>query len=283
MTASEATVANPTVVAPTVDAVAHFERLEARFDARLGVFAADTGSGAVVAHRPDERFAYASTFKALAAGVLLANTTEADLDEVVRYRGADLVAHSPVTSANATTGMPLGDLARAAVTQSDNTAANLVLERIGGVEGLEDALRAMGDQVTNPVRIEPALNQAVPGDARDTSSPRALATDLRAFALGDALDQQDRAVLNGWLRDSTTGDGLIRAGVPPGWDVGDKSGSGGYGTRNDIAVVRAPGRAPVVLAVLSHRDDKDAEHDDALVAEAAAVAVEALQRAAGPR
>ena len=265
-----------------IDAAADFEALEARFDARLGVFALDTGSGAVVEHRADERFAYASTIKALAAAVLLAQTTPADLDEVVRYGAADLVDFSPVTGPNGTAGMRLGELARASVTRSDNTAANLVLDRIGGPQGLEDALRAVGDRVTAPERAEPELNEAVPGDVRDTSTPRALATSLQAYALGGALDEQDRGVLNGWLRDNTTGDGLIRAGVPAGWEVGDKTGAGGYGTRNDMAVVRPPGKAPIVLAVLSSRADPDADHDDALIAEATRVAVRALSTAPGP-
>lgn len=254
-----------------------FERLEARFAARLGVFGVDTGSGRAVAHRADERFAYASTFKALAAAAVLADTTTAELDQVVRYAEDDLVRHSPVTGKHVGTGMTLRAIAEAAVRYSDNTAGNLLLERLGGPEGFERALRRLGDRVTDPERTETSLNEARPGDERDTSTPRALATDLRAYAVGDALGEEDRAVLVGWLRGNTTGDKLIRAGTPAGWQVGDKTGSGGYGTRNDIAVLWPPGGAPIVLAILSSRDQRDAEYDDALIAEAAKLAIGALR------
>lgn len=279
---AEPQAAAPAATAPAgnrAELAGRFTALEDEFGARLGVFAVDTASGRVVEHRADERFAYASTFKALAAGALLDQTTTAELDEVVRYRRADLVTYSPVTKTRVAQGMTLRELALAAVTVSDNTAANLILDRLGGPQGLEDALRELGDQVTDPERAETSLNQAVPGDVRDTSTPRALAGSLRAYALGDALDEPDRAVLNDWLRANTTGAKLIRAGLPADWQVGDKTGSGGYGTRNDIAVVRPPGAAPIVLAVLSTREQPDAKYDNALIARSAALVAEQL----GPR
>ncbi|WP_435830274.1 class A beta-lactamase [Micromonospora echinospora] len=272
-----AVASTPTAAAPSA-ADRSFGALEARFAARLGVFAIDTGSGATVTHRADERFAYASTFKALLAAALLDATTPAQLDRVVRYTRADLLAHAPVTREHVGTGMSLRDLADAAVRYSDNTAANLILAELGGPAGLARHLRALGDRTTKPVRTEPALNEATPGDERDTSTPRALATDLRAYVLGDALDAGDRALLTDWLRRNTTGDALIRAGVPAGWTVGDKTGTAAYGTRNDIAVLWPPEGAPIVLAVLSSRAAEDAEHDDALIAEATRVTLDALGR-----
>jgi beta-lactamase class A len=130
--------------------------------------------------------------------------------------------------------------------------------------------------VTSVDRIEPDLSAGVPGDTRDTTTPRAIAGNLQAYVLGDALDAGDRDLLTGWLRGNKTGDTVIRAGVPAGWVVGDKTGTGGYGTRNDIAVLWPPGREPIVLAVMSTRAEKGADHDDRLIAEAARVAVAAL-------
>lgn len=278
-TASKAPAPPAPVTAPATTAAGapDFGRLESRFDARLGVFGVDTGTGRTVAHRADERFAYASTFKALAAAAVLAGTTDAELDQLVRYTKGDLVAHSPVTGKHVGTGMTLRAVAEAAVRHSDNTAGNLLLARLGGPAGFERALRALGDEVTDPARTETELNEARPGDPRDTSTPRALATDLRAYAVGDALDGADRDLLVGWLRGSTTGDTLVRAAAPAGWLVGDKSGTGGYGTRNDIAVLWPPSGAPIVLAVMSSRAERRASHDDALIAQAAALAIEALR------
>ncbi len=255
---------------------ARFGQLEARFGARLGVFAVDTGTGRTVAHRADERFPYASTYKALAAAAVLARSTPEEMETIVRYHETDLVEYSPVTQQHVEQGMSLSDIAAAAVTRSDNTAGNLLLERLGGPEGFQDVLRDLGDQQTDPARNEPALNAGTPGDPRDTSTPRALAGDVRAYTVGDALGVADRTILNEWLRTNTTGAELIRAGVPAGWDVGDKTGAGRYGTRNDIAVLRPPGRAPIVLAVLSTRYEEAAEFDNALIAEAARAALAAV-------
>ncbi|WP_199736488.1 class A beta-lactamase [Micromonospora sp. HM5-17] len=267
-----------TAPAPTTPATSpEFGRLESRFDARLGVYAVDTGTGRTVEYRADERFGYASTFKALAAAALLDATTSAELDRVVRYTEADLLAHAPITRQRVRTGMTLRELAEAAVRYSDNTAANLILDRLGGPDGFERALRDLGDRVTNPERREPGLNDVRPGDTRDTSSPRALATDLRAYVLGDALAAEDRDLLVDWLRRNTTGDRLIRAGVPAGWTVGDKTGSGSYGTRNDIAVVWPPDGAPIVLAVMSRRDERHATYDDALIAAATRAVIAVLR------
>ncbi|MDG4826848.1 class A beta-lactamase [Asanoa sp. WMMD1127] len=267
----------PASTTPAVSRQPDFGALEKEFDARLGVYAIDTGTGRAIAYRADERFAYASTFKALAAGAVLAATTTAELDERIRYTRADLVAHSPVTERRTRTGMTLRALADAAVRYSDNTAANLLLDRLGGPAGFERALRALGDRVTDPERTETALNEAAPGDRRDTGTPRALASDLRQYTLGPALSQEDRDQLTSWLKANTTGDTLIRAGVPRGWQVGDKTGGGGYGTRNDIAVVWPPDSGPIVLAVLSSRATEDAAYDDRLIARATTLAIDALR------
>lgn len=275
--AATAPPAAPAQVADGVVAVEGLARLEEDAGARVGVYAVDTGSGRVVAHRADERFAYASTIKALAVGALLDSTDAADLDAVVAFTAEDLVTYSPITEGRTGTGMPLGEVVDAAVRFSDNTAANLILERLGGPEGLASALRAIGDDTTEPARIEPDLNDWAPGEVRDTSTPRAMATSLRAYALGDGLaDPADRALLVDLLQRNTTGDDLIRAGAPDDWVVGDKTGTGAWGTRNDIAILWPPDRAPIVIAVMTSQDGPDDEPDDALVRDATALAIAAL-------
>ncbi|GAB3271048.1 class A beta-lactamase [Kineosporia babensis] len=266
--------ASPTQAA-TVPAVpdTQFRALEKSYDATLGIYAVDTGTGETVKYHADRRFAYASTIKALQAGVLFKQRTDRQLEKVVHYDESDLLAHAPITKEHVNTGMTLRALADASVRYSDNTAANLLFHELGGPKKVDQALERMGDRTTQMNRIEPELNEATPGDRRDTSTPRALASDLRKLVLGDVLDHRDRAALTDLLKRNTTGDKLIRAGVPAGWEVGDKTGSGGYGTRNDIAVIWPPKSAPIVLAVLSNRDEEDASYDDQLIADAAEVVI----------
>lgn len=256
--------------------LAEFKALERKYGARLGVYAVNTGDGREVSYRDGERFAYASTFKALAAGAVLRKYSLDGMSKVIRYSKDDLVANSPVTEKHVDTGMTLGELCDAAVRYSDNTAGNLLFDALGGPKGLERALREAGDTVTRVERREPDLNQWTPGAVRDTTTPRALAQDLRAFVLGDRLRTAERAQLTRWLRTNTTGGELIRAGVPKDWAVGDKTGAGGvYGIRNDIAVVWPPDSAPIVMAIVSNRAARDADYDNKLIAEAA----EAVSRA----
>ncbi|WP_210577609.1 class A beta-lactamase [Streptomyces sp. GESEQ-4] len=256
-----------------------FRSLEREFDARLGVYALDTGTGRSVGYRADDRFAYASTFKALAAGAILRKYGTDGIDKVVTYSRDDLVENSPVSEDFVDTGMTLRGLCAATLWYSDNTAVNLLLDELGGPDGLEKVLEEFGDDVTEMDRYETEMSDGTPGDIRDTSTPRAMAGSLRAFLLGDALKSDERLLLRQWMTTNMTGRTLIRAGVPKAWDVADKSGTAGYGGRNDIAVVWPDdGGNPIVLTVLSTRGKKDAERDDALIAKAATAAVEGLGR-----
>ncbi|WP_349898246.1 class A beta-lactamase [Parafrigoribacterium soli] len=266
---------SPTRQAPSANP--QFRALEAQFDVRLGVYALDTGSGLALGYRGDERFAYASTIKVLAAAMLLNQTTEQQLDTLVRFDKADLLAHSPITTQRLGSGMTLRELTDAALRYSDNTAANLIFEHIGGPSGLGAWLKRAGDGITHVDRKEPELNEASPGDIRDTSTPEALARDLESLLIGRALAADDRAALTAWMMANTTGGGLIRAGVQSGWKVADKSGSGGYGTRNDIAVIWPATGAPIVLVVMSSSADRNAQYDDALIVQATATAIGALR------
>ncbi|HEY1919037.1 MAG TPA: class A beta-lactamase [Streptosporangiaceae bacterium] len=265
---------SPTTPSPTPTTRA-FAQLEARFHAHLGVYVLDTGTGRTVFYQASTRFAYCSTFKAITAAMLLMR--DAPLSRLVTYRASDLVEYSPITSQHVSTGMTLEAVMQAAIEDSDNTAANLLLAQLGGPHQFQQALRGIGDATTTSDRTEPSLNDATPGGTRDTSTAQALGTDLRQFVLGNRLSPSRRRLLTGWLLHNTTGGPYIRAGVPAGWQVGDKTGNGYWGTRNDIAIAWPPPSvqhgAPVVIAVLSSRDSINANSDDALIADATKAAL----------
>jgi beta-lactamase class A len=259
-------------------AIPSFAEMETAHSARLGVYAIDTGTGRTVVHRDGERFPIASTFKGLACGALLRDHPLATgyFDQVIHYSRSDLVANSPVTEKHVDTGMTVAELCDATITLSDNTAGNQLLKLLGGPEGFTAFLRSIGDTASRLDRWEPELNTAVPGDERDTTTAAALATDYRNLVLGDILAEPERAQLKSWLVAAKTGDARIRAGLPAGWTVGDKTGSPAYGGALDVAIAWAPDRAPLVIAVLSTKFEQNAEADNPLVAEAARAAVGAL-------
>lgn len=229
----------------------HLAAIEHREGGRLGVAVLDAGSGAKLLHRADERFPMCSTFKLLASAAALKRVDEGQerLDRVIAYGPGDLLDYAPVTKAHAGGGMTLGDLCAAAIDWSDNTAANLVLGIIGGPAGFTAFARSLGDQKTRLDRDEPSLNAAIPGDERDTTTPLAMARDIQAVPLGDTLSEASRKQLEAWLVADKVGDKRLRAGLPPSWGIGDKTGSGDHGTANTIAIIRPPGRAPLLAAV----------------------------------
>jgi beta-lactamase class A len=242
--------------------------LEAQSGGRLGVAVLDTEDGRQVRHRADERFPMCSTFKFLAAAFVLARVDRDDevLERRVVFTMDELVPFSPVTERHTgEPGMTLAEICDAAVTASDNTAGNLLLASFGGPPALTAYARSLGDSVTRLDRIEPELNDVLPGDPRDTTTPAAMLENLRQIVLGDALSGPSRERMTGWLLANTTGDTRLRAGLPADWRVGDKTGSNMNGVSNDIAVVWPPGRQPlVVTAYLAESPLSSAERDGVL-------------------
>ncbi|BAC14749.1 beta-lactamase [Oceanobacillus iheyensis HTE831] len=254
------------------------KKLEEEFDVRLGVYAIDTGADKEISYRENERFAYTSTFKPLAVGAVLQTKSDEELEETITYSEEDLVTYSPITEQHVDEGMTLVEIADAAIRYSDNTAGNLLLEAMGGPDELETILRDIGDETIEMDRYETELNEAKPGDIRDTSTAKAMATTLQQYVLEDVLDADRREVLTNMLINNTTGDALIRAGVPDGWTVGDKTGAGGYGTRNDIGIIWPEGdEEPIVIAIMSSRDEEDADYDDKLIEKATEIVLQELR------
>ncbi|MBS0247758.1 MAG: class A beta-lactamase [Proteobacteria bacterium] len=226
--------------------------LEAKLGGRLGVYVSDATGRVLIAHRDTEHFPMCSTFKFLLAAAALKRAEQGSvtLDQVLPYTQADLLSYAPVTKANVGKGgMSLHDLCAAAVTLSDNTAANLVMRAIGGPAAVTAYARSIGDNDTQLDRMEPELNSAIPGDPRDTTTPRSIAEDMRRILAGDALSPPSLQMLEGWMTSSKTGLKRLRAGVPSNWTVADKTGSGANATANTIALMRPPGRPPMFAAV----------------------------------
>lgn len=219
--------------------------------ARLGVAAVDTGSGATVRFDPESRYAMCSTFKLPLAAAILAGVDRGSLSlsDELRFGEADLLSHAPVIRANVARGrLSLERLCAAIVKVSDNSAANLLLRRLGGPAALTRFIRRCGDRVTRLDRYEEALNSNLPRDPRDTTTPSAMLGLMQTLLLGNVLAPSSRAQLGEWMVGATTGLRRLRAGLPPGWRAGDKTGNGANGAANDIAIAWPPERPPILIA-----------------------------------
>lgn len=226
--------------------------LEKRLDARIGLAVMDSETGRNWNYRSDERFPMTSTFKALACAAILyrVDQQQENLSRKVVFSNRDLVTYSPVTEKySGEPGMTIGALCDATMSLSDNTAGNLILDALGGPDGVTTFLRGMGDEITRLDRREPNLNEGIPGDVRDTTTPAAIAQDLHGLVLGSVLSEKSRKQLKDWLVGNQVGGPLIRSGMPETWIIGDRTGAGGYGSRANIGVVWPTGQKPVVVAI----------------------------------
>jgi beta-lactamase class A len=237
--------------------------IEARIGGRVGVMAIDTSNGTEVSQRADERFAMCSTFKWVLAAFVLSQVEQDEMsrDERLSYGTEDLLDYAPVARKHVDRGwLTVDALCSAIVTVSDNTAANLLLNRIGGPAELTAFLRQNGDKVTRLDRTEPDLNTNLRGDERDTTTPRAMAETMNRILVGDVLSAPNRDMLLQWLREATTGLGRLRGGLPSGWIAGDKTGTGVNGAANDVAIAWPPGRNPILIA--AYLSESDAAPED---------------------
>ena len=276
LAAAPALMTLPAWATSDVDANTALAELESRHGGRLGVAALDLGTGSRTERRADERFAMCSTFKMLAAALVLARVDRGEerLARHVVFAADELVTYSPFTEKRVgPPGMTVAELCEAALTLSDNTAANLMLASFGGPAALTAYARSIGDTITRLDRIEPDLNEATPGDPRDTTTPAAMLGNLRRLVLGNALSPESRSRLTSWLVANKTGDARLRAGLPKDWRVGDKTGSGDHAVTNDVAVAWPPGRAPLLLSAYYSESSASADQRNAVLADLARIIV----------
>jgi beta-lactamase class A len=236
---------------------------------RLGVAVLDTATSIRTLHRSDERFPMCSTFKLVACAAVLAKVDagKQSLDQRVTFQKTDLVTYSPITQTHTgAPGMTLAEICAAAIDYSDNTAANLILANIGGPAGFTQFARSLGDTVTRLDRIETALNESLPNDPRDTTTPSAMVANLNSLLLGNTLSPASRDQLIQWLLANTTGGTRLRAGVPANWRVGDKTGTGDRGSTNDIGILWPPNAKPLLVCAYLTGTAASADQRNATIA-----------------
>lgn len=263
-------------VASAEEAIAAIHK---RIGGRLGVHALDTETGTRVGFDDRSRYAMASTFKWLLVAAILARVDrgELSLEQAVTFGEKDMLPHAPVTSKLLSKGSAsIRELCAAIVEVGDNPAANLLLRLIDGPAGLTRYIRSLGDTETRLDRYEPDLNANLPGDPRDTTTPRAMVNCLEHVLTRGALSTRSRELLTSWLVSSITGLQRIRAGLPSGWMAGDKTGTGANGAANDVAIAWPPGRKPLLIAIYMSESSLDMETLSAAHSEIARVLVSAL-------
>jgi beta-lactamase class A len=252
--------------------------LEQTHNAQIGLYAVNLSTENTIAHGALESFAMCSTFKTYASARVLqmAERGELTLDQKMFVDPAAIVANSPVSGQRAGGEMTLAQLCEAALQQSDNTAANLLLHRIGGPPAITEFARSIGDEQSRLDRWETELNSAIPGDPRDTSTPLALGEGYRALLVGEILAAPQRRQLEDGMRANQTSS--MRAGLPPGWTSADKTGSGDFGSTNDVGVAYGPAVQRILLAIMtrSQANDPKAENMRPLIGELTTLAMPTL-------
>jgi beta-lactamase class A len=254
------------------------KRIETEAGGRLGVALLDTESEYRFAWRGGERFAMCSTFKFLLTAAVLKRVDQGQerLDRALPVSKADYVPNSPTVEKHFGGTLSIAALCEATITLSDNAAANLLLPLVGGPAGFTAYLRSVGDRITRLDRIEPLMSENKPGDPRDTTTPEAMLHSLNAVVLGNALQPASRTRLTQWLVENKTGGTRIRAGIPAGWRVGDKTGTSGNGLVGDVAILWPPRRKPLLLTTYFEGGSADNAARHKTLADAARAVVETI-------
>ncbi|MGW9426654.1 class A beta-lactamase [Streptomyces decoyicus] len=277
--ASATTSASAAAQAPAAgDPYEALRRLEHTHRARVGAFAHNTATGATVAYRAHTRVPLCSVFKPLAVAAVLRDLDRngETLARRIHYTAADLVENSPVTEKHVATGMTIAELCAAAVRRSDNTAGNLLLRELGGPTAVTAFARSLGDRTTRLDRWETELNSAEPWRRTDTTSPAAIGRTYARLLVGDALSPSDRGLLTAWMKTNETNTERFRAALGKDWAIADKTGSGSYGTGNDVGVAWTPDGTPIVLAVLTGKPEQAAAYDNPLIVDVTKVLARAV-------
>ncbi|CAN5307387.1 class A beta-lactamase BlaA [soil metagenome] len=254
--------------------------LEGSFDGRIGISAVNTANNSRIQYHAEKRFPIQSTFKVmLAAAILKQSMTNSHLlQQKITYTKHDLVVWSPITEKHLADGMTISELCAAVLMYSDNSAANLLMKKLGGPEAVTVFARSIGDNTFSVSRWEAELNSN-PNNFRDTSTPAAMEKSLQLLILGNVLAPPQREQLVTWMKGNTTGDTQIRAGVPKGWIVADKTGSGSYGIANDIGIVWPSKCAPIVVTIYSVQNKKDATRRNDVIASATSILLDEFAKA----
>lgn len=253
------------------DLNSQFAKLESANNGRIGIAAINTANNAQITYRADEAFPFCSTSKVMTVAAILATSlTESGLLNKKIYYDANYVnksGYSPISKNNLATGMTIAELSVAALDYSDNTAMNLLIDNLGGISKVNKFARSIGDTKFTLNRTEPSLNSAIPNDSRDTTTPNAMTQTLKRLLLTDSvlkISQQQQLIT--WLTNNTTGDNRIKAGIPKTWKIGDKTGTGDYGTTNDIAILYPTnGCAPIILSVYFTQYNKEAKPNEKII------------------
>lgn len=264
---------------PAKEFSSRISKLESERGGRIGVSVISTKGKPLYSYRPDERFAMCSTFKALLGAMVLSRVDEKQEfpDRKISYTASDILDYAPITKKHLDTGhMTVAELNAASIQYSDNTAANLLLESVGGPAALTNYLRSIGDNTTRLDRNEPSLNTNLPDDPRDTSTPDAMARTLQKLLIGKSLSPASRQQLEDWMLGNKTGDTKLRAGFESGWRGGDKTGSGENGASNDVAIVYPKGFPPFIIAVFYTGSSASANEKNAVLAEVAKITGQSL-------
>ena len=255
--------------------------LEVSSGGRMGLFAISADNNVRIQYLAQERFPMCSTSKLIAISAMLNKSIKDKhlLQHIITYTKADVEesGYAPATKNHITEGMMVKDLCMAAITQSDNAAMNLIMKNLGGPAAVTLFAHSMGDNAFRLDRYEPELNSAIPGDLRDTTTPQAMAKSLQKLAFGDVLAPKQQTLLLDWMKKNTTGHARIRAGVPETWLVGDKTGTGSFGTTNDVGIIWPPNASPIVIAIYFTQNKKDASPRDDVIASVTRIVIHSLK------
>lgn len=262
---------------------AEVERLAAPAEGHVGIGVALVGNDEAVIVGGDRRYPMQSVFKLPIGMAVLAavDRGELALDQRVAVTPADFVSdrqHSPIRDRHPDgVELTVSELLRAAASGSDGTAADVLLDLLGGPAGVEAFLREIGVEGVDVRATEKDMGRDYDAQYRNGAAPAGAIEMLRALDAGRGLSPESHALLLRLLTKTTTGRNRLRGRLPEGTPVAHKTGTsrardGLTAATNDVGLITLPDGRRLAIAVFvsdSPADDATRERVIADVARAA--------------
>lgn len=227
-----------------------------------------------------------SVFKLpLAVTVLhLVENGKFSLDQAVRFLASDRIlphTHSPLQDKypSAEVDVPLRELLRLAVSESDNVAADIILRVIGGPEVVNGYIKAIGVDGFHLEDDERGLSRDDQTQYRNWFEPAGAVQLLRRISDNSPLTPEHTQMLLKWMQDTSSGQQRIKGELPSGTVVMHRTGTSGtvggvtYAT-NDIGLITLPDGRRLAIAIFVTNSTADDATRDAVIARIAKAAYE---------
>ncbi|HWE53524.1 MAG TPA: class A beta-lactamase [Bryobacteraceae bacterium] len=267
----------------SADLKPQFDQIERDSRGSLGLCAVLVRTGETIEFHADKSFPMQSVYKFPIGMSVLSDVDQGrlKLDQPVKISAADLVPaslHSPIRDQHpGGTELPLREVLRFMVSESDGTASDVLLKLTGGPEKVTAYLRGLGIEDVTVATSEAEMAKDNRAQYRNRSTPHGMAQLFREFQNGRGLSATSRALLLEFMTKTDTGPMRLKGMLPAGTTVAHKTGTSGTvkgmtAATNDAGLITLPNGEKLAVAVFVSDSKGDTGQRERAIASATRIA-----------